>query len=160
MKAYEWCINSSMHYWYFPFFLTMYVILLTPRRVASFFERFSPFTHTTFLSVPPLSTVVNRFLVLFSGPDLVATPLESAWDEQSWFARTISGATSVSCLTSETSVPGIEPETCSQSFDHHTKALPLSFWTYSFRWVPNQQGPEKILRKNPLVLAGIRTRAV
>ena len=39
----------------------MYVILLTPRRVASFIERFSPFTHTTLLSVPPLSTIVNRF---------------------------------------------------------------------------------------------------
>ena len=39
----------------------MYVILLTPRRVASFFERFSPLTHTTLLSVPFLSTVVNRF---------------------------------------------------------------------------------------------------
>ena len=30
----------------------MYVILLTPRRVASFFKRFSSFTHYT-LSVPP-----------------------------------------------------------------------------------------------------------
>ena len=39
----------------------MYVISLTPRRAASFFERFSPFTHTTHFSVPPLSTIVNRF---------------------------------------------------------------------------------------------------
>ena len=37
------------------------------------------------------------------------------------------------------------PRTCSQS--HHTKALALSFWTYSFRWVPNHQGPEKLLEK-------------
>ena len=41
--------------------------------------------------------------------------LESVLDEQLslWFARPISGVTSVSCLTGETSVPGIEPETCS-----------------------------------------------
>ena len=35
--------------------------------------------------------------------------------------------TSVSCFTGETSVSGIEPETCSQSFGHRAKALSLSF---------------------------------
>ena len=64
----------------------------------------------------------------------------------------------MSCFTGETSVSGIEPETFSQSFGHHTKALALSFWTYSFKWVPNHQKPETHL-KNPLVLAGIRTWA-
>ena len=53
----------------------------------------------------------------------------------------------VRTLTDETSVPGIEPETCSQSFGHHTKALALSFWTYSFRWIPNHQKPEKHVEK-------------
>ena len=57
------------------------------------------------------------------------------------------GASSVSCFTGESSVSGIKPETCSQSFGHHTKALALSFWTYSFRWVPNHQEPEKHLEK-------------
>ena len=42
---------------------------------------------------------------------------------------------------------GIELETCSQSFGHHTKALALSFRTYSFRWVPNHHEPEKHLEK-------------
>ena len=37
-------------------YVSMYVILLTLRRAASFFERFSSFTHTTLLLVPPLST--------------------------------------------------------------------------------------------------------
>ena len=32
-------------------------------------------------------------------------------------------------------------------FCHHTRALALSFWTYSFRWVPNHQEPEKHLEK-------------
>ena len=87
--------------------------------------------------------------VRLSRPELVAPHLKSALDEQlqSWFARSISGATSVSCFTSETSVSGIEPETCSQSFGHQTKALALSFWIYSFRWVPNHQDPEKYLDK-------------
>ena len=39
----------------------MYVTLLPPPSVESIFERFYPFTHTTLLSVPPLSTVVKRF---------------------------------------------------------------------------------------------------
>ena len=53
----------------------------------------------------------------------------------------------MSYLTGETSVSGIEPETCFQSFGDHTKALVLSLWTYSFRWVPNHQEPEKHLEK-------------
>ena len=45
-----------------------------------------------------------------------------------------------------------------KSFSHHPKTLALSFWTYSFKWVPNHQEPEKH-RKNPLALAGNRTQA-
>ena len=65
----------------------------------------------------------------------------------------------MSCFTGETSVSGIELETCFQSFGHHTKALALFFWTYSCRWVPKTPGARKTLKKNSLVLAGICTRA-
>ena len=44
-------------------------------------------------------------------------------------------------------VSGIEPETCFQSFGHHTKALALSFGTYSFRWIPNHRELENRLEK-------------
>ena len=141
----------------------MYVcnFIVSPQGCKFFQKVLSFYTHYTFIG----TTFINRcqpVSVRFSGPELVAPHLESTLDEQlqSWFARPISGATSVSCLTGETSVPGIEPETYSQSFGHHTKALALSFWNYCFRWVPNYQEPETTLRKNPLVLAGIRTRAV
>ena len=50
-------------------------------------------------------------------------------------------------FTGVTSVSGIEPETCFQSFGHRTKALALFFWTFSFRWVPDHQEPEKHLEK-------------
>ena len=36
---------------------------------------------------------------------------------------------------------------CGPSFGHHTKTLALSFWTYSFRRVPNHQEPEQHLEK-------------
>ena len=86
----------------------------TPRRVASFFERFSSFTQTMLYRYR-LNNRCQPIPVRFSGPELVAPHLESAFDEQlqSWFVRPISGATSVSCLTDETSVSGIKPETCS-----------------------------------------------
>ena len=121
----------------------MYIIL-TPRRVASFFERFSRFKHTTLYRY----RLINRCQpvpVTFSRPELVMPHLESALDAQleSWLARPICGATSVSCFTGETSISGIELETYSQSLGHQTKALALSFWTYSFRWVPIHQESEK-----------------
>ena len=99
----------------------MYIIL-TPRKVTSIFERFSPFTHTVHYRY----RLINRFhpiLAQFSRPELVAPHLESALDEQLWFARPISGAMSVSCFTSETSVPEIEHARHAPSFGHHTKAL-------------------------------------
>ena len=65
------------------FFLCMYdmYIILTPRRVASFFERFSPFAHTILYRY----RLINRCQpvpVRFSRPKLVAPHLESALDEQ------------------------------------------------------------------------------
>ena len=53
----------------------------------------------------------------------------------------------MSCFTGKISVPGTKPETCSQSLGHHTKALVLSVWTYSFRLVPNHQKLVKYLEK-------------
>ena len=56
----------------------VYVIVLTPCRVASFFERFSPFTHTSLYRYHLYQPVPVRF----SGPEVVASHLESALDEQ------------------------------------------------------------------------------
>ena len=61
-------------------YVCMYIIL-TPRRVASFFERFSPFTHTILYRY----RLINRCQpvpVRFSGPELVAPHLELALDAQ------------------------------------------------------------------------------
>ena len=57
------------------------ILILTPRRLASFFERFSPFTHTILYRY----RLINRCQpvpVRFSGLELVAPHLESALDEQ------------------------------------------------------------------------------
>ena len=57
------------------------ILILTPRRLASFFERFSPFTHTILYGY----RLINRCQpvpVRFSGLELVAPHLESALDEQ------------------------------------------------------------------------------
>ena len=95
---------------FFSSFFCMYVILLTPRRAASYFERFPPFTHTT--------TLINRcqpVRVGFSGRVLVRASLGISIGRTAILVvRTpyIWSYVSVLCLTGETSVPGIEPETC------------------------------------------------
>ena len=91
----------------------MYIIVI-PRRVASFFERFFTFTHTILYRYH-LIYRCHPVPIRFSGPELVAPHLESTLDEQlqSWFARPISRATSVPCFTGESSVSEIEPETFS-----------------------------------------------
>ena len=127
----------------------LYVYYIDSPKGCKFCLKGSLLLHTLYFIGTALSTVVNRFRFDSRGLELIAPHLESALDEQlqSWFARPISGATSVSYLTGETSISGIEPETRSQSFGHHTKALALSFWTYSFRWVRNHQESEKHLKK-------------
>ena len=125
----------------------MYIIL-TPRRVASFFERFCLFTHTILYRYPPyqpLSTGSGSILgagasrpspgISIGRTAIVVVRTPCIWSYVS------------SCLTDETSVSEIEPETCSQSFGHHNEALALSFWTYSLRWVPNHHEPKKHLEK-------------
>ena len=64
----------------------------------------------------------------------------------------------MSCFTGETSVPGIEPEICSPSFGHNTKALSFPFGPTVLGGT-EPPGAGKTLKKHSLVLAGIRTRA-
>ena len=105
-------------------------IVLTPRRDASFFERLSPFYIQYNLSVPlyqPLSTGSGSILGAVAcrvspGIGIGWTAIVVVQTPYIW-----SHLASMSCFTGETSVSGIEPETCSQSFGHHTKALVLFF---------------------------------
>ena len=61
-------------------YVCMYINILTPRRVGSFFEFLSLYTH---LYRYRLINRCQRIPVRFSGPELVAPHLESALDEQS-----------------------------------------------------------------------------
>ena len=120
-------------------------MLLTPRRVASFFKGSLLFTHTTLSSVPPLSTVVDRFR--FDSRGCRVSRL--TWNQH--LTNSYSRGSHALYLELR-QCPALTVKlrfrkTCSQSFGHHTKALALSFWTYSFRWVPNYQEPEKKLGK-------------
>ena len=127
---------------------SMYIVLI-PRRVASFFQRFSPFTHTILYQYHLINSY-QTVPVRFSGAGASrASPGISIERTAIVVVRApyIWSYLSVHCFTSETYVSGIEHETCSQYFSHHAKALALSFWTYSFRWVPNHPEPGKHLEK-------------
>ena len=124
------------------FFLSMYVCMytiLTPRKVATFFERFSPFyTHYTLLVHPyqPLSTGSGSILGAGArrsspGISIARTAIVVVGTPYIW------SYVSVLYFTGKTSVSRIELEACFQSFGHHLQALAHFFWTYSFRWVPN-----------------------
>ena len=131
----------------------------SPKGCKFFGKVLSFYTHT--LSVPPYQPLsTGSWSILEAGASRASPGISIGRTAIVVVRAPISGATSVSCFTGETSVLGIEPETWSQSFGHYTKALAVSFWTYIFRRVPNHQEPEKILRKNPLVLVGIRTWAI
>ena len=125
---------------------------IDPRRAASFFDKFSHFTHTTLLSVPPVSTGS----ILGTGASRASPGISVGWT-----AIVAVRTPYIWCLALPVRLRFREsnPRHAPKSFGHHTKALALSFWTYSFRWVPIHQEPEKTLKRNRLVLAGIRNRA-
>ena len=128
------------------FIQTLY-LLLTPRRLASFLKG-SLLLHPQYSVDTSLLTVVNRLRFDSRGRSSRVSPeISISRTVIVVVCTSVPGATSVSCFISETPVPGIEPETCSQSFSHHTKALALSFSTYSFRWALNHQAAEKHLEK-------------
>ena len=116
-----------------------------PVGVQFFFKVRSFYTHYSFVG----ATFINRYQpvpdpIRFSRPELDAVHLESALDEQRPILRAL-------CRELRPTLPvrpGIEPETCSQSFSHNTKALALYFWSYSFGWVRNHQEPAKHLEKS------------
>ena len=122
-----------------------------------FFERFPPFhTHTPI----SLSTIVNRFRFDSRGRSYSrASP------------RISIGRTAVvvvhglylelhqySALPVRLQSRESNPRRGFKSFGHLTKALALSFWTCSFRWVPNHQEPEKHIDKSNDI-SWVRTRA-
>ena len=61
----------------------------------------------------------------------------------------------MSCLTGETSVSGIEPETCSTVFSSPHQGAGPFLSDLQFKVGSEPPGAKKTLRKNPLVLAGI-----
>ena len=121
----------------------MYIIL-TPRRVGNFFERFSPFTHTILYRY----RLINR---------CQPVPVDSrgrsysrfTWNQQ----RTALVVVRTPYIWSYVSILpyrwdfglGNRTRDMLPVFGHHTKALAFSFWTYSFRWVSNHREPEKHL---------------
>ena len=101
--------------------ICMYVCILywLPEGLRFFFKRFlSPFIHTIlyrYRLVNPLSTGSGS--ILGDGASRASPGISiGRTDSRAWFARSISGATSVVLPYGETSVSGIEPETCSQVF--------------------------------------------
>ena len=125
----------------------MYINIDSPK-VCKFFWKVLSFYTLYTLSVPPYQPLSTGSGSILGAGASRASPAISIGQTAIVVVRTPYIWNYVSCcLTGETSVSGIEPETCFQSFGHHTKALALSFRTYSFRWVPNHQEPEKYLEK-------------